>query len=173
MGNSIFVKSAKTIMLRMLKPSTDCGFHEWFRKKITCLLKRGRRVHDRMVVGFTTTYASSAYNHRSCDFETRSCEVYSIHHYMIKFVSDLRNVGGFLLALRFPPTKKTDRQDKLKYCWKAFKNFYRLPFSKWPPQYLKYSTLSDIIQIWYVRTLKLNNVEFVRYCGGHFENGNR
>jgi hypothetical protein len=29
-------------------------------------------------------------------------------------------------------------------------NFYRSPFSKWPPQYLKNSTLSDIIKIWYV-----------------------
>jgi hypothetical protein len=29
-------------------------------------------------------------------------------------------------------------------------NFYWLPFSKWPPQYHKNSTLSDIIKIWYV-----------------------
>ena len=27
-------------------------------------------------------------------------------HYVIKFVSDLREVGGFLLVLRFPPTTK-------------------------------------------------------------------
>jgi hypothetical protein len=26
---------------------------------------------------------------------------YSIQHYLIKFVSDLRQVGGFLLVLRF------------------------------------------------------------------------
>jgi hypothetical protein len=39
------------------------------------------------------------------------------------------------------------------------KNFYRSPFSKWPPQYCTNST-SD-------------NVGFVRYCGGHFENGDR
>jgi hypothetical protein len=25
----------------------------------------------------------------------------------------------------------------------------------------------------YEMSLKLDNVEFVRYCGGHFENGNR
>jgi hypothetical protein len=25
----------------------------------------------------------------------------------------------------------------------------------------------------YEMALKLNNVEFVRYCGGHFENGDR
>ena len=32
-------------------------------------------------------------------------EVYSIH-YVIKFVSDLRQVGGFLRVLRFPPPIK-------------------------------------------------------------------
>jgi hypothetical protein len=78
-------------------------------------LKRDRRVHDRMVVGFTTAYASSAYHHRSCELVSRSCKAYSIQHYMIKFASDLRHVDGFLLALRFPPTTNTDRQDKLKY----------------------------------------------------------
>jgi len=30
-------------------------------------------------------------------------EVHSIQHYVIKFVSDLRQVGGFLRVLRFPP----------------------------------------------------------------------
>jgi len=30
-------------------------------------------------------------------------EVYSIQHYVIKFVSDLRQVGGFLRVLRFLP----------------------------------------------------------------------
>jgi hypothetical protein len=30
-------------------------------------------------------------------------EVYSIQHYVIKFVSNLRQVGGFLRVLRFPP----------------------------------------------------------------------
>ena len=33
-------------------------------------------------------------------------EVYSIQHYVIKFVSDLRQVDGFLQVLRFPPTIK-------------------------------------------------------------------
>ena len=31
-------------------------------------------------------------------------EVYSIQHYVVKFVSDLRQVGGFLQVLRFPPS---------------------------------------------------------------------
>jgi hypothetical protein len=30
-------------------------------------------------------------------------EVYSIQHYVIKFVSDLCHVGGFLRVLLFPP----------------------------------------------------------------------
>jgi hypothetical protein len=35
-------------------------------------------------------------------------EVYSIQHYVIQFVSDLRQVGGFLRVLRFPsPIKLT------------------------------------------------------------------
>jgi hypothetical protein len=33
-------------------------------------------------------------------------EVYSIQHYVIKFVSDLRQVGGFLRVLQFPPPIK-------------------------------------------------------------------
>jgi len=37
-----------------------------------------------------------------CEFESRSGEVYSIQHYMIKFISDLRQVSGFLRARRFP-----------------------------------------------------------------------
>jgi hypothetical protein len=36
-------------------------------------------------------------------------EVYSIQHYVIKFVSDLRQVCGFLRVLRFPPPIKLTR----------------------------------------------------------------
>jgi hypothetical protein len=54
------------------------------------------------VVGYTTTYAISAYYHQRCEFECRSGEVYSIQHYVIKVVS------GFLRVLRFlPPIKLT------------------------------------------------------------------
>ena len=38
-------------------------------------------------------------------------EVYSIQHYVIKFVSDLRQVGGFLQLFRLPTIHKTDRND--------------------------------------------------------------
>jgi hypothetical protein len=33
-------------------------------------------------------------------------EVYSMYHYVIKFVIDLRQVSGFLRVLRFPPPIK-------------------------------------------------------------------
>ena len=59
-----------------------------------------------MVVGFKTTYAISAYHHWSCEFESHSGEVYLIQHYVIKFDSDLRQVGGFLWVLWFPPPIK-------------------------------------------------------------------
>ena len=42
---------------------------------------------------------------RSCEFESNG-EVYSIHNYGIKFFSYLRQVGGFLWLLRFPPSIK-------------------------------------------------------------------
>jgi hypothetical protein len=71
-------------------------------------LYRGRRSHDRMVVGFTTTYmymyAISAYHHCCCEFESRSGR--GVQHYVIKFVSDLRQVSGFLCVFRFPPPIK-------------------------------------------------------------------
>jgi hypothetical protein len=62
----------------------------------------GHRGRDCMVVGFITTYAISAYHHYICEFESRSGEVYSIQQYMMKCVSDLRQVGGFLRVPRFP-----------------------------------------------------------------------
>jgi hypothetical protein len=112
MGYNIFVETGNTIMLCILNCFTDCGLHErhfqqyfslswrsvfccWRKPEcnektlLTYLLKRDRRVHDRMVVGFTTTYASSAYHHRSCELVSRSCKAYSIQHYMIKFASDM------------------------------------------------------------------------------------
>ena len=43
-------------------------------------------------------------------------KVYSIQHYVIKFVSDLRQVVGFLWVLRFPPPIKLTATVWLKYC---------------------------------------------------------
>jgi hypothetical protein len=64
---------------------------------------------DGMVVGFTTTYATSVYRHWYCEFKSRSGR--GVQYYVIKFVSDLRQVGGFHRVLRFSSTNKTDRHD--------------------------------------------------------------
>ena len=68
-----------------------------------------RRGRDHMVVGFTTTYAINVYHHWCCEFESRSGQ--GVQYYVIKFVSDLQQVGGFLRVLRFCPPMKTDRHD--------------------------------------------------------------
>jgi len=50
-----------------------------------------------MVVGYMTTYAISAYTTNVMS-SNPSGEVYSIQHYVIKFVSDLRQVGVFFFG---------------------------------------------------------------------------
>ena len=57
---------------------------------------RGRRGRDHMVVEFTTTCAISAYTTKVVNSNPVYGQVYSIQHYVRKFVSDLRQVGGFL-----------------------------------------------------------------------------
>jgi putative lipase involved disintegration of autophagic bodies len=67
-------------------------------------LLKGRHDRDGMVVGFTTTYAICAYHHWCYEFESRSGR--GVQHHVIKFVSDLWQVGGYLRVLRFPPLIK-------------------------------------------------------------------
>ena len=74
-------------------------------------LYRGHCGLDRMVVGFITTYAINAYHHLHCEFEPLSGKVHLIQNYVIKFVSDLWQVGGFLWVLRFPQQIKTYHHD--------------------------------------------------------------
>jgi hypothetical protein len=68
--------------------------------------KRGRCGHDRMVVGFTTTYAISAYHHWCCEFEYRPGR--RVQHYVTKFVSDFDRLvvffgsSGFLHQKNWP-----------------------------------------------------------------------
>jgi len=60
------------------------------------MCRMGHRGHDLIVVGLTTT----------------SGELLLIQHYVIKFVSDLRQVSGFVHVLRFPPPiKRTATQN--------------------------------------------------------------
>ena len=67
--------------------------------------KWDRRGRDRMVVGFTTAPAITA---KVVSSNPTHGEMYSIQHYMIKFVSDLRQVCVFLWVFCFlPPIKLT------------------------------------------------------------------
>ena len=68
------------------------------------MLYRDRR--DRMVFGFTTTYTIGAISTNDVSSNPAHDKMYSIQQYVIKFVSDLRQVGGFLRVLRFPPPIK-------------------------------------------------------------------
>jgi len=68
-----------------------------------------------MVVAFTTTYAIGAYHHWCYELESRSGR--SVQHYVIKFVSDLRQVGSFFRILRFLPPVKLTATIQLKCCW--------------------------------------------------------
>jgi hypothetical protein len=61
---------------------------------------------DHIIVGFTTTCAINAYHHSKCEFriplrrcvlDTALCD---------KVVNDLRQVGGILRVLQFPPPIK-------------------------------------------------------------------
>ena len=60
-----------------------------------------------MVVGLLTIYMQSVpIPTKVVDLNPVLVEVYSMQHYVIKFVSDLRQVGGFLGILWFPPPIK-------------------------------------------------------------------
>ena len=63
---------------------------------------RSRRGRDCMEVEFTTSCLISVYHHL-----TFRVKMYSIQHYVIKCVSDLRQDGGIFLQLfRFPQAIK-------------------------------------------------------------------
>ena len=53
-------------------------------------------------------------------------EVYSMQHYVIKFVSDLRQLGVFLRVLRVFSTNKTDRHDIAEIVFKLVLNTVHL-----------------------------------------------
>ena len=69
----------------------------------TCM---GRRSRDRMVVGFATNVQSVHITTNVVSSNPAHGEVYSIQHYVIKLVSDLRKVGGFFRVLQFPQSIK-------------------------------------------------------------------
>jgi hypothetical protein len=75
-------------------------------------------------VAFTTTYVISVYHHWCCEFESRSGR--GVQNYVIKFVSYLRQVSGFL-PVSF--TNKTDRHDITEILLKVALNTINQPIS--------------------------------------------
>ena len=69
-------------------------------------------------------------------------EMYSIQHYVIKVVSDLRQVGGFFPSTPVSPTNKADRHDIAEILLKVALNTTSL--------YLMQTELTNIlfIHIW-------------------------
>jgi hypothetical protein len=76
--------------------------------QVGLLFDGDRRGLDRMVVGFTTTLPMEPVLITTYVVSSNqgSGEVYSIQHYVIKFVSNLRQVSGFLRVIMFPPPIK-------------------------------------------------------------------
>ena len=69
--------------------------------------RRNLHGRGRMVVGFKLPMQSVPITTNIVSSNRVHGEVYSIQHYVIKFVSDLRQVGGTLVS----STNKTDRHD--------------------------------------------------------------
>jgi hypothetical protein len=75
----------------------------------------GRRGRDRMVVGFATTYMQSVpITSKVVSSNPVHGEVYSIQYYVIKFVSDWRQVGGFSPGIPVSFTNKTKLHDVIE-----------------------------------------------------------
>jgi hypothetical protein len=67
---------------------------------------RGHRGHDRMVVDLQLLMQLVPITTKVVSLNPVHHEVYLIQHYVIKFISDLQQVSGFLQVLRFPPPIK-------------------------------------------------------------------
>ena len=70
---------------------------------------RGSRGHDHMLVGFTTTNVPGQAVPVTIKVVSSNLvhgDMYSMQHYVIKFVSDLRQGGDMLWVLWFPPPIK-------------------------------------------------------------------
>ena len=87
------IKNKYSIEIRTLK----CNIFQWV---------RGRRSRDRMVVDLQLPVRSVPITTEVVSSSSVHDEVYSIQLYVIKFISDMRQVGGFPRVLRFPPSLK-------------------------------------------------------------------
>ena len=87
---------------------------------------------DRMIVGFTTTCAISAYHHWCREFESRSGR--GVRHYVIKFSQWLATDRWFSLGPPVSSTNKTDGHDITEILLKVALN--TIKFKPTPLAYL-------------------------------------
>jgi hypothetical protein len=84
-----------------------------------------------MVVEFTTTHAISAIATYAMGSNPAHGEMYTIQHYVIKCVSDLRRVDGFSLGTPVSSSNKTDRHDITKLLLKVALKHHNPDFCKY------------------------------------------
>ena len=75
-----------------------------------------------MVVGFRLSIQSVAFTIKVVSSNLTHGEVYSIQHYVLKFVSDLRQGRWFSLDILISSTNKIDRHDIIKILLKVALN---------------------------------------------------
>jgi hypothetical protein len=99
---------------------------------ISYIISWGRHGRDRMVVEFTTTVPvqSVPITTKVVSLNPVHGEVYSIQHYVIKFVSDLWQVDDFSPV---SSTNKTDRHDVTEILLKVLLNTITLPLNYFLP----------------------------------------
>ena len=91
-----------------------------------------------MVVGFTTTYAISAYHHWCCEFESRLG--LGVQHYVIKVCQWLATGQWFSLCPPVSSTNKTDRHDITEILFRVALNTIKKQTNIW-----LWSFSSDIV----------------------------
>ena len=76
----------------------------------------GCRGRDHMVVGLMLPMQSVPVTTNVMSLNPTHGKVHSIQFYVIKFVSDLRQIGGLLQVLWFPLPIRLTAMIQLKYC---------------------------------------------------------
>ena len=96
-------------------------------------------------------------------------EVYSIQYYVIKFVSDLGQVGGFLLVLWFPPPIKIDCHNITEILFKVALNTINHQTINQTTKYYPVYSRTQKTRIWTVLIIPVSSLCF-RYS--YFGYGN-